>query len=160
MVPCLNSIRWRAPATTLPSGSFVERWHCTTVHELRKNYVIQLLHHEFSIVPYRWVYGIFWRSCEAEKDHSPHLILLSEPRAIPGSWGSSRCTRVQGYLGRGDTGQKSAWLFSPHTTRNAKILVFHYIAHIFLRKPHRNISNSLLPPLSLSESLIMVVVEV
>jgi len=50
--------------------------------------------------------------------------------------------------------------FFSHTTRNAKILVFHYIAHIFLRKHHRNIPNSLLPPLSLSESLFIVLVEV
>jgi hypothetical protein len=69
------------------------------------------------------------------------------------------CTRVQGYMGPGHRAKERPTFFS-HTTRNAKILVFHYIAHIFLRKPHTNISNSLLPPLSLSESLFIVVVEV
>jgi len=38
--------------------------------------------------------------------------------------------------------------FFPHTTRNIKILLFHHIANIFLRKLHRNIFNDLL-----SESL-------
>jgi hypothetical protein len=44
--------------------------------------------------------------------------------------------------------------------RNAKILIIHYTANIFLWKPHRSISGGLLSLPSLSESLSIVVVEV
>jgi len=55
---------------------------------------------------------------------------------------------------------KSTPDFFPQTTRNTKILVFHHIAIIFLRKLHRNIFNDLLPLPSLLGFLSIVVVKV
>jgi hypothetical protein len=65
----------------------------------------------------------------------------------------------QEYFGRGD--RTNEWLtFFPYTTRNAKIPIIHYATNIFLRKLHRSISGGQLSLISLSQSLLIVVVEV
>jgi hypothetical protein len=50
--------------------------------------------------------------------------------------------------------------FFSHTTRNAKICIFHYTANIFLRKLHRIISDDLLSLPPHSKFISIVVVEV
>jgi hypothetical protein len=79
--------------------------------------------------------------------------LLSSLSYLP-IYKGTRVIRVRCYRA------KERLTFFPHTRRNAKILIIHYTATIFLRQPHRCISGGLLSLPSLSESPSIVVVEV
>jgi hypothetical protein len=65
---------------------------------------------------------------------------------------------VLGYKGK--SGVVTQGKRAPAHARNAKILIIHYTANIFLRKLHGRISGGLLSLPSLLESLSIVVVEV